>query len=137
MHPIKGLNRWTLGLTYVTAALHFVWAFAMQEHGWAGIARDGFYRAVTDEKASDFWLREASVWFLLAGVTMLAMGTLVHRIIRLTGRMPAQFGWYMLVLSVPLCVLYFPTTGGWPVLAIGVLGLLAARRHPEPAVGRA
>ncbi|HEX4814523.1 MAG TPA: hypothetical protein VFV66_17420 [Nonomuraea sp.] len=47
-------------------------------------------------------------------------------------RPPAQLGWYLAGVGVPLCVLCFPVTGGWPILAIGVLAPVAAR---EPVGG--
>ncbi|MGV9779856.1 DUF6463 family protein, partial [Streptosporangium sp. NPDC003464] len=124
------LARWVPRLIIAVALVHFVWAFT-QPNAWAAIAGDGFVRALVDIDPGDYWSREASVWFLAAGVALLAMGTLSLHVIRTTGRLPAQLGWYLVGIGVPLCVLYFPVTGGWPVLAIGVLALLAARRPRE------
>ncbi|MFI0423746.1 DUF6463 family protein [Spongiactinospora sp. 9N601] len=58
---------------------------------------------------------------MVTGVALLAVGTPAAHIIRTTGRLPAQLGWYMVVLGVALSVIYFPVSGGWPLLAIGVL----------------
>jgi hypothetical protein len=124
---VNTLTRWVPRLIIITALLHFVWAF-VQPNAWAAIAGDGFWRTVVDTEAGDYFAREASVWFLVSGVTLLAMGTLARHVIRTTGRLPAQLGWYLVVIGIPLCVFYFPVTGGWPVVAIGVLALLAARR---------
>lgn len=123
------LTRWVPRLLIATALLHFVWAF-VRPNAWSAIAGDGFVRSVADIGAGDHFAREAAVWFLVAGVALLALGTLSRHLIRTTGRLPAQLGWYLVAIGVPLCVLYFPVTGGWAVLAIGVLALLAAR---EPA----
>ncbi|WP_176573288.1 DUF6463 family protein [Nonomuraea pusilla] len=120
------LTRWVPRLIIAIALVHFVWAFA-QPNAWAAIASDGFVRALVDIEPDDYFAREASVWFLAAGVALLALGTLSRHLVRTTGRLPAQLGWYLVGIGAPLCVLYFPVTGGWPVLAIGVLALLAAR----------
>lgn len=120
---VNGTTRWVPRLILVTATLHFVWAFA-QPNAWAGIARDGFFRTVVDPAAPDFWVREASVWFLAAGVALLAMGTLTRHAVLATGRLPKQVGWYLLAIGVPQTVIYFPVTGSWALIVIGVLALL-------------
>ncbi|MFD1934350.1 MULTISPECIES: DUF6463 family protein [Nonomuraea] len=124
---MNGLARWVPRLIIATALLHFVWALA-QPNAWAAIAGDGFLGSVVDTEAPDFWVRESSVWFMTCGVALLALGTLTLHAVRTTGRVPAQVGWYLLAMGVPLCVLYFPVTGSWALLVIGVLALAAARR---------
>ncbi|MBW5482487.1 DUF6463 family protein [Streptomyces bambusae] len=124
---MNALARWVPRLVIATALAHFAWGLA-QPHAWGAIARDGFLRSVVDPGAEDHYLREFSVWWMVAGVALLAMGTLARHILRTTGRLPAQLGWYLLVVGVPLCLIYFPVTGGWAVLAIGILALVAARR---------
>ncbi|MET9338083.1 MULTISPECIES: DUF6463 family protein [unclassified Nonomuraea] len=130
---MNGLNRWVPRLIIGLAVLHFGWAF-LQPNAWAAIAADGFFRGVADTALPDFWVRESSVWFMISGIAFLALGTMSRHAVRTTGRVPAQLGWYMLAMGVPLCVFYFPVTGSWPMLAIGVLALIAARR-PEGAGG--
>ncbi|RKT55872.1 DUF6463 family protein [Saccharothrix australiensis] len=115
---------WVPRLLVFTAVMHFLWAFA-QPNAWSAIARDGFFRAVVDEGAADFWSREATVWFMVGGVALLALGTLTRKAVRDNGRLPAQLGWYLLAMGVPLVVLYFPATGGWALVVIGVLALTA------------
>ncbi|MCP9963281.1 DUF6463 family protein [Streptomyces somaliensis] len=107
--------------------LHFAWAFA-QPNDWAGIAADGFFRASADTAAPHYFAREASIWFTACGVALLALGTLTRHVLRATGRLPAQVGWYLLALGVPLCVFAFPVSGGWALIGIGVLALVASRR---------
>jgi hypothetical protein len=129
------LARWIPRLIIVTALLHFVWAFA-QPNDWAGIAADGFLRTSVDPDAPDYFEREASIWFLACGVTLLALGTLARAALRSTGRVPAQIGWYLLGLGIPLCVIYFPVTGSWALPVIGVLTLVAAReKGAAPVTG--
>ncbi|MGP3975679.1 DUF6463 family protein [Streptomyces sp. 8N114] len=124
---MSGLARWIPRLIIATAVLHFVWAFA-QPNAWAGIAQDGFVRTSIDSDAADYFEREASIWFLTCGVAFLALGTLARHTLRVTGHLPAQIGWYLLALGVPLCVIYFPVTGSWALPVIGILALIATRR---------
>ncbi|NRQ39879.1 hypothetical protein HII36_49830 [Nonomuraea sp. NN258] len=126
---MNALARWTPRLMILTAILHFAWAF-LQPHAWGAIAGDGFLAAVADTGAADYFARDSSVWFLVGGIAMLALGTLSAHTVRATGRMPAQVGWYLLAMGVPLCVLYFPVTGSWVLPVLGVMALLAARREP-------
>ncbi|MFE3449950.1 DUF6463 family protein [Nonomuraea sp. NPDC059194] len=130
---MNGLNRWIPRLIIATAVLHFVWAFA-QPNAWAAIVADGFLATVVDTGLPDFWIRESSVWFMASGIALLALGTLTRQILRATGRVPAQIGWYLLALGVPMCALYFPVTGSWALVVIGVLVLAAARRTEGAAV---
>lgn len=129
---MNGLARWVPRLIIATSVLHFVWAFA-QPHAWAAIAGDGFLSSVVDTEAPDYFAREASVWFLTSGVAFLALGTLTRHMVRTTGRLPAQIGWYLLAIGIPQCVIYFPVTGSWALAVIGVLALVAARRTGETA----
>ncbi|MFG2328351.1 DUF6463 family protein [Streptomyces sp. NPDC048604] len=128
-HP---LARRVPRLIIAVALLHFVWGLVAQPHAWGAIGRDGVLRSVVDTDARDHFLREFSVWWMVSGVALLAIGTLARHAVRTTGRLPAQVGWYLVAVGVPLCVLYFPVTGGWPVLATGLLGLAAARRPAGP-----
>ncbi|MFD0901820.1 DUF6463 family protein [Actinomadura sediminis] len=128
---MSALARWTPRLIIATALLHFGWAFA-QPNAWADIAGDGFVRTAVDTDAPGYFEREASIWFMSAGIALLAIGTLTRHVLRATGRLPAQVGWYLLALGVPMCAIYFPVTGSWALLIIGLLALYAARR-PAPA----
>jgi hypothetical protein len=124
---MNALTRWIPRLIVATAALHFVWAF-VQPNAWAGIAGDGFLSSAADPEAAGYFARDASVWFMVSGIALLALGTLARHIVSATGRLPAQLGWYLVIIGFVLSVIYFPVTGGWPVLVIGVLALVAARR---------
>ncbi|MFF5205669.1 DUF6463 family protein [Streptosporangium sp. NPDC000396] len=128
------LARWVPRLIIATAVLHFVWALA-QPNDWAGIVGDGFVRTAIDPNAPEYYPREASIWFMAAGIVILAMGTLSLHVVRTTGRLPAQVGWYLLATGVPMCAIYFPVTGSWALVVIGVLALIAARRPAGPRGG--
>ncbi|MFI2031117.1 DUF6463 family protein [Streptomyces buecherae] len=125
--PIGAVGRWVPRLLIATAVLHFGWAFA-QPNAWMDIVRDGFVGTVVDTEADGYWPREASVWFMAAGVTLLALGTLTRHVVRITGRVPAQLGWYLLLVGVPTAAISFPITGSWALIGIGALAL--ADRRP-------
>jgi hypothetical protein len=76
-------------------------------------------------------MREYTIWFMVAGVANLAIGTLTASAVRSTGRVPKQVGWYLLAIGVPICALYFPVTGGWAPVAVGIAALTAAYRTPN------
>ncbi|RJL31943.1 DUF6463 family protein [Bailinhaonella thermotolerans] len=129
------LTRWVPRLIFITSAFHFVWAFA-QRNAWAEIARGGFFATAADPSAPGYDLRDSTVWFMVGGIALLALGALTRHVARVTGRIPAQIGWFFVAMGIPLTVIYFPVTGGWAVLAIGVVALLAARRA-EPRAASA
>ncbi|WP_217198300.1 DUF6463 family protein [Streptomyces buecherae] len=128
--PIGAVGRWVPRLLIATAVLHFGWAFA-QPNAWMDIVRDGFVGTVVDTEADGYWPREASVWFMAAGVTLLALGTLTRHIVRTTGRVPAQLGWYLLLIGVPTAAISFPVTGSWALIGIGALALADRRSARE------
>ncbi|MFH8902689.1 DUF6463 family protein [Streptomyces coeruleorubidus] len=111
------IPRLVIGLT----AVHFVVAL-IASNTFGDVARDGFWNAVPGRPQ-----REYEMWFFLAGFGLLALGTLSQRIARDTGRLPAQLGWYLLAIGVPLQILY-PVSGAPGLIVLGVLALIAARR---------
>ncbi|MFF0000853.1 DUF6463 family protein [Streptomyces avermitilis] len=123
---MNSLARWVPRLMVATAALHFVWAFT-QPNSWSDILHNGVVATAADPDTDGFDAREATVWFMAAGLAFLALGTLAGHVVRVTGRLPAQFGWYLLGIGIPLCTIYFPSTGSWALVVVGVLALIAAR----------
>lgn len=79
--------------------------------------------------------REYEVWFLVAGVALLALGTLGRWAVRETGRLPRQVGVYLLALGAPVAVLW-PVSGGILLVAVGALALVAARAPATPVADR-
>ncbi|MGW0469266.1 DUF6463 family protein [Streptomyces sp. NPDC003027] len=106
-----------IGLT----AVHFA-VFLAASTTFGEVAGDGFWNAVTGDPQ-----REFEMWFFLAGFGLLALGTLSRRVVRDTGRLPAQLGWYLLAIGVPLQILC-PVSGAPGLIVLGVLALIAARR---------
>lgn len=118
------MNRWVPRLIIATALLHFAWAFA-QPNAWHEIVHDGFAATITDPDAPTYWKRDATVWFLTSGVLLLLVGTLTRQAVRLTDRIPAQTGWTLMATGIPLTTLYFPATGSWALIILGILSLAA------------
>jgi hypothetical protein len=79
--------------------------------------------------------RESSLWFALTGLAWLGLGELARWTVRETGRIPARLGGWILGTGV-LLTLLMPASGGWLVIAIGLLALRAAAA-PEPLAARA
>ncbi|WP_433325870.1 DUF6463 family protein [Spirillospora sp. CA-294931] len=101
--------------------------FAIAIVGWStfgDIARDGFWDTVPGKPQ-----REHELWYFLAGFGMLALGTMSKAIVDATGRIPAQLGWYLLAVGVPLQIL-FPLSGAPGLILLGVLALVASRKEP-------
>ncbi|MEV8535951.1 DUF6463 family protein [Streptomyces sp. NPDC051211] len=121
--------RWIPRLVTWLAVLHFAVAL-IGNRTFGDLARDGFWNAATGDAR-----RELEMWFFLAGFGLVALGTLSGRIVRDTGRLPAQLGWYLLAIGVPLMVLN-PLSGAPALIVLGVLALIAARRgggeRPQP-----
>jgi hypothetical protein len=115
------MTRWIPRLVIGLSAVHFAVAL-IASHTFDDVARAGFWNAVPGKPR-----REYEMWFFLAGFGILALGTLSQRIARDTGRLPAQLGWYLLAIGVPLQILY-PVSGAPGLIVLGVLALIAARR---------
>ena len=129
---MNALTRWVPRLMIVAAVAHV--AIALTDDAWPGILRDGFFRSVVDHGSADYDARHSAVWFLAGGLALFALGVLTQHVVRSTGRLPAQVGWLLLLLGVPLCLVSFPAIGAWALLVLGVLALVAARRPaPVPA----
>ncbi|AIY44576.2 DUF6463 family protein [Mycolicibacterium fortuitum] len=121
------LAMWVPRLIIATAVIHCAYGL-VQPNEWANIVRDGVVASVVDTDSADYFARDASVWFMMCGIALLAIGVLTRYAVIETGRIPASVGWFLVVMGIPLTLIYFPVTGGWLVLAIGVIALLAARR---------
>ncbi|WKX72712.1 DUF6463 family protein [Streptomyces sp. XD-27] len=115
------MTRWIPRLVIGLAALHFAVSL-IASSTFDDMARDGLWNAAPGEP-----LREYEMWFFLAGFGLLGLGTLSGHIVRETGRLPAQLGWYLLSIGVPLQILY-PVSGAPGLIVLGVLALIAARR---------
>ncbi|MFI9556281.1 DUF6463 family protein [Nonomuraea endophytica] len=116
------MNRWIPRLTIALIGAHFLVSLVLGSSTLDDIAREGFWNTVPDDP-----LRSAEMWFFLAGFPLLALGTMSQSIVAATGRLPAQLGWYLLMVGVPLTIL-FPISGGPLLVVLGIAALHAARR---------
>ncbi|MEU7897380.1 DUF6463 family protein [Nonomuraea sp. NPDC049152] len=124
---MNALTRWVPRLIIALAIVHFGYALATP-NSWSAMAGDGFWASAADSGASDYFKREYTLYFFAVGILLLALGTLARRLAHTTGHLPGQIGWYLITSGALLCVIEFPITGGWLMVAIGVLGLVASRR---------
>ncbi|MFI7441245.1 DUF6463 family protein [Nonomuraea indica] len=124
---MNALTRWVPRLIIALAIVHFAYALATP-NAWSAMAGDGFWASAADSDASDYYEREFTLYFFAAGILLLALGTLARRFVHIAGHLPGQIGWYLIISGALLCVIEFPITGGWLMVAIGVLGLIASRR---------
>lgn len=74
---------------------------------------------------------EAVVWFLVAGLVLLASRALARWAEHETGRLPARPGWWLVGVSPPVVVV-LPAPGTWPFLAAGVLAVAVSCRRWRP-----
>lgn len=74
--------------------------------------------------------RAFTLWYVVAGLGLLALGELARWTVRETGRVPVRLGWWLIGISVPVIVL-MPASGGWLIAVLGILSLFAARHAPR------
>jgi hypothetical protein len=106
------------------AALHLAYAVADQAT-WSDVIGDGLWDAVEPDAA-----RESELWFLVLSPALFALGAVARNHVRATGELPASLGVWLVVTGLLISVLV-PLSGGWVILATGVL-TLAAAREPTP-----
>ncbi|MFI8943495.1 DUF6463 family protein [Streptomyces syringium] len=54
-------------------------------------------------------------------------GLLARRLVTTTGTLPAELGWILLALRIPVSLLE-PVSGGWSLIVIGLAAVLVSRR---------
>ncbi|ORT58306.1 DUF6463 family protein [Streptomyces sp. CB03238] len=117
-----GLRRWVPPLILTAAIAHMLVGAVVAGPHWRGIAADGFWNTVSGDDS-----RMMALWFMVSGVALFGLGLLTRRTVALTGRLPAETGWILLVTGVPVSLLD-PVSGGWALVAIGILALMESRR---------
>jgi hypothetical protein len=73
-----------------------------------------------------------TLWFTISGIAFLGLGLLARRSVITTGEVPAETGWILLVMGIPISLLE-PVSGGWLLAAIGVLTVATSRHHAARA----
>lgn len=123
----SALARWTPRLILTVAVAHLLLGLGADRSHWRGITSEGLWNTVADDDG-----RMTALWFLLGGVAFFGLGLLVRRSVIATGTVPAEAGWILLALGVPISVLE-PVSGGWSLVVLAALALSASRRPAAPA----
>lgn len=112
-----------------TGVLHTLIGFAFAARPLAGIRRDGIVNAIHSHPERQAW-----VWFMFSGWSLIALGQLVRWEQRQGSMPPRSLGWHLTAMGAVLAVL-MPVSGGWLLLAQGILLLRGGMRRLGPAVG--
>lgn len=118
----SGLAHWIPWLIYGIATIHTVFAFVAMPEPWLDIAREGFVNTVEPDAE-----RESVLWFFYAGIGFFAIGSYARQAARLTGRIPWQIPAYLLGIGGTMVILE-PVSGGWLLLVVVVLAVIASRK---------
>ncbi|PUB25969.1 hypothetical protein C8K30_10656 [Promicromonospora sp. AC04] len=116
-------NRWIPRLIFAASALHLSLGVVTSFAHWTDVVSEGVWNTVADDDA-----RRAALWFMLTGIALAGLGLLTRRHLIVTGRLPTEIGWILLVPGIPLALLN-PASGGWLLIGIGVLALVMSRRN--------
>lgn len=118
---MSGLDRWLPRLMTGLGAVHVL--FGVVES--PGVIRDMLADGLVN--TADSPQREYVVYFLVAGLAMLTIGMMAGYAVRTTGRLPAFLGWWLIATGLLITVTDL-LSGGWLVILLGVLTVVAARR---------
>ncbi|MFE6049913.1 DUF6463 family protein [Kitasatospora sp. NPDC056446] len=121
---------WVPRLLLATAALHVAVAAAVP-NAWGAIARAGFFDVLGGHDD-----RQLALYFGILALPLAMAGTTARWMLRTTGRIPAQLGWWLIAMGAPIAVLD-PVSGAWLLLGIGWLAVAAGRRPARVDVGTA
>ena len=102
---MNSLARWVPRLISATAVLHIAVGLAVG-NPVGGMVADGLVGSVGDDPERAFTL-----WYVVAGLGLLALGELARWAVRETGRVPARLGGWLLLISV-LVIVLMPASGG-------------------------
>ncbi|MFJ4776428.1 DUF6463 family protein [Streptomyces sp. NPDC088762] len=123
----NGLLRWVPRLLLFAAGMHSIVAVVGAFSVWGDITKAGVIDAV-----GSYDDRALVLWFTVCGLALAALGTLTQWILRTVGRLPRQLGFWLLAMGALITALQ-PVSGGWLVIGIGGLALVAARQSGEKA----
>ncbi|MEK2474442.1 DUF6463 family protein [Streptomyces noursei] len=119
----RGLRLWVPRLILAAAVVHMIVGLIAAYSHWSGIVSDGLWNTVRNNDDA----RMTALWFMISGIAFFGLGLLARRSVIATGTMPAETGWILLTLGIPVAVLE-PVSGGWSLIAIGVLAVVMSRR---------
>lgn len=125
---MKRSVRWLPRLIAGTAGLHIA----------AGLALSTPFGDIADAGVIDsidpYPERQSAFWYLMTGVSLLALGELARWTVHETGRVPARLGGWLVGMGVT-GIVFMPASGFWAIAALGVLGVRAAR-EPERRIAK-
>lgn len=104
--------------------LHIATGF-VDPQPWLDLAQDGLVNSIDDGS------RGFTFWFVIAGVLLVAFGTLTGQFVRATGTLPAQVGWWMISPAV-LVIVVMPASGAYLNVLVGLFALRVAHRSSKP-----
>jgi hypothetical protein len=116
-------ERWIPRAMLAGAALHM--AMGLADSRTRDLVDAGLVAALDGDPG-----REAILWFLALGLAFAAFGEVARWSVRVTGRLPARLGEWLMGIGA-LIVLVAPASGGWLVLGLGVWAMWAVRRKAE------
>ncbi|MQA77334.1 MAG: hypothetical protein GEV10_02445 [Streptosporangiales bacterium] len=122
---MSGLTRWTPRLVLALGVVHLVYGVVFSWSVLVEMAAEGVVATVHGAE------RGYVLWFLAAGIAMLTLGAFGTWAARTAGRLPSALGWGLVAIGLFVSIPE-PISGGWLVLALGVLALGAARRSRPP-----
>ena len=121
--------RWLPRLIIGTAVVHITAGLAL-ETPFGQIAEAGVIDSI-----DPYPERQSAFWYLMTGVSLLALGELARWTVRETGRVPARLGGWLVGMAVT-GIVFMPASGFWLVAALGVIAPRAAR-EPERGAAQA
>ena len=125
---MDSLLPWLPRLIVGTAVLHVV----------LGLAISTPFNEIADAGVVDsidgYAERESAFWYLVSGVFLLALGELARWSVRETDRVPARLGAWLVGIGMA-GIVFMPASGFWLIVALGVIGLRAARELDRRAAG--
>lgn len=104
--------------------LHIATGF-VDPRPWLDMAQDGLVNTIDDGP------RGFTFWFVIAGVLLVAFGALAGYVVRATGTLPTQVGWWMIAPGV-LVIVVMPASGAYLNVLVGLFALWAAHRASKP-----
>jgi len=120
--PTSGLTRWTPRLVCALGIIHLLYGIVFSWPVVVEMVTEGFVATVHGAE------RGYVIWFLAAGISLLTFGAIGSWAAKTTGRLPAALGWGLIALGL-LVGVPEPLSGGWIVVLLGVLTLLAVRQE--------
>lgn len=123
----KSLVRWVPRVLWLITAIHLLFGLTA-DPVWLEIARDGVIGTGWPDDDLLAAERGYGLYFVVTGIALLGFTQLVQDRIRATGKLPAYVGGYLVLSGGLICLVQFPVTGAWSLVAAGVFALYVSLR---------